>query len=133
MIVSSISPKSCYHICTIALTNSINFIVIHAVDKSHAGKSDSSVLYIPACPLTPINAEALARQRDTFLSGVPGPDFPGGKGESEHIGRPGLDEVESWTGEEGLRAMGLSKFVVESEKGAGVEKAVEIGNNYLGF
>ncbi|TGO80029.1 hypothetical protein BELL_0016g00030 [Botrytis elliptica] len=107
--------------------------MIHAVDKTHAGKSDSSVLYIPACPLTPINAEALARQRDTFLSGVPGPDFPGGKGESEHIGRPGLEEVESWTGEEGLRAMGLSKFVVESEKGAGVEKAVEIGNKYLGF
>ncbi|CAD6440469.1 446de36d-d1cc-4328-b8cf-7af3e9558fc5 [Sclerotinia trifoliorum] len=106
--------------------------MIHAVDKTHAGKSDSSVLYIPACPLTPINAEALARQRDTFLAGVPGPDFPGGKGESEHIGRPGLEELEAWTGEEGLRAMGLSKFIA-SEKGAGVEEAVKIGNEYLGF
>ncbi|KAI9643854.1 hypothetical protein NHQ30_007205 [Ciborinia camelliae] len=106
--------------------------VIHAVDKTHTGKSDSSVLYIPACPLTPINAEALSRQRDTFLAGVPGPDFPGGKGESEHIGRPGIKEVEEWTGEDGLRAMGLSRFVA-SEAGEGVKKAVEEGNKYLGL
>ena len=26
--------------------------VIHAVEKTHAGKGDSSVLYIPAVPLT---------------------------------------------------------------------------------
>ncbi|ESZ98223.1 hypothetical protein SBOR_1399 [Sclerotinia borealis F-4128] len=109
---------------------------IHAVDKTHAGKSDSSVLYIPACPLTPINAEALACQRDTFLAGLPGPDFPGGKGESEHIGRPGVKEVEEWTGEDGLRAMGLSKFVAGEEgegDGEGVKKAVEAGNKFLGF
>lgn len=42
---------------------------IHAVDKTHAGKSDSSVLYIPACPLTERNAEYLVRQRDCFLRG----------------------------------------------------------------
>lgn len=106
--------------------------MIHAVDKTHSGKSDSSVLYIPACPLTPINAEALALQRGTFLSGAPAPDFPGGKGESEHLNRPGIEELERWTGEEGLRAMGLSKFIA-SEKGVGEEKAVEIGNNFLGF
>ncbi|KAB8290812.1 hypothetical protein EYC80_008449 [Monilinia laxa] len=105
---------------------------IHAVDKTHSGKTDSSVLYIPACPLTPINAEALARQRGTFLSGVPGPDFPGGKGESEHIGRPGIKELGEWTGDEGLRAMGLIEFVT-SENGAGVKKAVEVGNTYLGY
>jgi hypothetical protein len=44
---------------------------IHAVDKIHAGKNDSSVLYIPACPLTERNAEYLARQRDCFLRGTP--------------------------------------------------------------
>lgn len=45
---------------------------IHAVDKTHAGKSDSSVLYIPACPLTERNAEYLARQRNCFLRGKKG-------------------------------------------------------------
>jgi hypothetical protein len=44
---------------------------IHAVDKIHAGKNDSSVLYIPACPLTERNAEYLVRQRDCFLRGMP--------------------------------------------------------------
>jgi hypothetical protein len=43
---------------------------IHAVDKIHAGKNDSSVLYIPACPLTERNAEYLVRQRDCFLRGM---------------------------------------------------------------
>ncbi len=28
---------------------------IHAVDKVHAGKGDSSVMYIPACPLSEVN------------------------------------------------------------------------------
>ena len=36
---------------------------IHAVDKTHAGKADSSVLYIPACPMTEDNANYLVRQR----------------------------------------------------------------------
>ncbi|KAI4286397.1 MAG: hypothetical protein L6R35_004352, partial [Caloplaca aegaea] len=39
---------------------------IHAVDSIHTGTSDSSVLYIPACPLTVANADYLARQRETF-------------------------------------------------------------------
>ena len=42
---------------------------IHAVDKMHAGNSDASVMYIPACPLTETNAEYLVRQRETFLEG----------------------------------------------------------------
>ena len=45
-------------------------IAIHAVDKIHAGKSDSSVMYIPACPLTEANAEYLKRQRETFFEGT---------------------------------------------------------------
>ncbi|KAL9066140.1 MAG: hypothetical protein Q9157_007240 [Trypethelium eluteriae] len=42
---------------------------IHAVDSIHAGKSDSSVLYIPSCPLTELNAQGLADLRDNFLKG----------------------------------------------------------------
>lgn len=64
---------------------------IHAVDKLHSGTNDSSVLYIPECPLTEANAKYLSRQREAFLEGIPGPDFPGGKGESEHVGRDGCE------------------------------------------
>ncbi|KAM3074556.1 hypothetical protein ACMFMG_007986 [Clarireedia jacksonii] len=106
---------------------------IHAVDPTHAGTTDSSVLYIPACPLTPINAEALARQRATFLSGVPGPDFPGGKGESEHIGRPGPDQMMKWVGEEGMRAMGLMPFEAGEKDSEGAREVVAVGNGVLGF
>ena len=42
---------------------------IHAVDKVHGGKTDSSVLYIPACPLTETNAEYLLCQRAAFAQG----------------------------------------------------------------
>lgn len=42
---------------------------IHAVDSVHQGQSDSSVLYIPACPLTENNARYLFRQRECFLQG----------------------------------------------------------------
>ncbi|PVI08295.1 DUF1479-domain-containing protein [Periconia macrospinosa] len=66
---------------------------IHAVDRLHQGTTDSSVLYIPACPLTEDNARYLATQRDRFVRGVPSPDFGGGVGESAHVGRVGVDEL----------------------------------------
>jgi len=37
---------------------------IHGVDSVHAGSMDSSVLYIPSCPLTVANAEFVAQQRE---------------------------------------------------------------------
>lgn len=80
---------------------------LHAVDKIHTGKGDSSVLYIPACPLTETNAEYLVRQREAFLNGTPGPDFPGGIGESEHTGRMTKKDVKIAGGEQALIAMGL--------------------------
>ena len=45
-------------------------LAIHAVDKVHAGKSDSSVMYIPACPLTVGNADYLVRQREALWEGT---------------------------------------------------------------
>lgn len=89
---------------------------IHAVDKIHAGESDSSVLYIPACPLTEANARYLARQREAFLEGTPGPDFPGGVGESEHVGRMEKKDLSYFGGVEGERAMGLLPFTSSDEK-----------------
>lgn len=83
---------------------------IHAVDKVHNGTTDSSVMYIPACPLTEANARYLVRQREAFTAGFPGPDFPGGKGEYEHMGRATVDEVMKTNSLDAKQAMGLAKW-----------------------
>lgn len=75
-----------------------HFDTIHAVDKVHAGRSDSSVFYIPVCPLTAANAEYLARQRQAFRQGTPAPDFPGGRA------RPGTSADRARTRSGGPRA-----------------------------
>lgn len=106
---------------------------IHAVDKVHSGKSDSSVLYIPVCPVTDNNARYLLRQRESFLAGTPGPDFGGGKGESEHIGRPTADDLRKWTNEMGAQAMGLEKLVSRAGAAPGEVAAVESANSILGL
>lgn len=62
--------------------------MIHAVEATHSGTNASSVLYIPSVPLTAQNARyVLQDQREAFLAGTPGPDFPGGVGESKFEGR----------------------------------------------
>ncbi|KAM5345919.1 hypothetical protein ACJ41O_011780 [Fusarium nematophilum] len=92
---------------------------IHAVDKVHAGTSDASVLYIPVCPVTQQNAQYLVRQREAFRRGTPGPDFPGGAGESGHVGRPTEGMLRGWADGEGRRAMGLERLVVGEGAGRG--------------
>jgi hypothetical protein len=92
------------------------------------------VMYIPVCPTTEANAEYLARQRDTFLEGYPGPDFPGGKGESEHAGRPGAEYIAQHGGDQALRSMGLSKLrKLDWENEHGAEEVIERANRILGF
>lgn len=111
-----------------------NCDTIHAVDAVHAGKTDSSVLYIPSCPLTVGNAAYLARQREAFLAGTPSPDFGGGKGESGHVGRPGVGDVGAVGGLEGLRAFGLEKWDAGAEGlGVGQRGVLERANEILGF
>ncbi|KAJ2892326.1 hypothetical protein MKZ38_009997 [Zalerion maritima] len=83
---------------------------IHAVDPKHRGTVDSSVLYIPVCPLTQLNARYLVRQRDNFRNGFPGPDFPGGKGESEHVGRVTEEDAKKMVERQALEAFGLEAF-----------------------
>ncbi|KAK1251787.1 hypothetical protein MKX07_007266 [Trichoderma sp. CBMAI-0711] len=106
---------------------------IHAVDKVHKGQSDSSVLYIPVCPVTDLNAEYLVRQRQAFREGTPGPDFPGGEGESKHIGRPTEKMLWEWTNTEGRRAMGLEELVVDGSAMPGARAVVERFNATLGL
>jgi hypothetical protein len=100
------------------------------VDKVHSGTTDSSVLYIPVCPVTEINARYLVRQREAFRNGTPGPDFPGGKGESGHTGRPDEDFVE---GGEARQAMGLERLDVEKGEMPGGKRVLKMANSILGF
>lgn len=107
---------------------------IHAVDKIHAGKSDSSVMYIPACPLTVHNATFLAKQRATFLEGTPCPDFGGGVGESEHVGRPGVKDVEKVNEDEGMQAFGLKAWNSDAAGlSAGQREVMDRANKILDF
>lgn len=103
------------------------------MDKVHRGHSDSSVLYIPVCPVTALNAGYLARQRDAFRRGTPGPDFPGGEGESRHLGRPTEEMARSWTTAEGRQAFGLDKFDVREHALPGEREVVQRANAILGF
>ncbi|KAK0868708.1 hypothetical protein LTR87_014054 [Friedmanniomyces endolithicus] len=107
---------------------------IHGVDSVHAGSTDSSVLYIPSCPLTVANAKFVARQREAFLNGWPSPDFGGGIGESQHIGRPGVEDVERVHAGDGLQAFGLKAFDREAEGLTGGQREViDRANKILGF
>ncbi|BGP43456.1 hypothetical protein JCM10449v2_007491 [Rhodotorula kratochvilovae] len=107
--------------------------VIHSVESQHLGTEDSSVLYIPAVPLTVPNAHYLASQRSRFLVGLPAPDFPGGEGESRFVGRAGVTDTHEGSGEEGRRALGAEKFVVREGETPGGRRVVEEANRILGF
>jgi hypothetical protein len=108
-------------------------IAIHAVDKKHKGTSDSSVLYIPVCPTTKTNAEYMVRQRTAFLQGTPGPDFPGGEGESRHIGRATEEYVKKYCGPVGVQSMGLNKLTTAEDDSPGGKAVVAEANRILGF
>ena len=79
------------------------------MDTSHRGQGDSSVLYIPATPLTVDNAKYIATQREQFFRGVPAPDFPGGVGDSKHVGRKTIHDFKNIQ-KSGRQAMGIEGF-----------------------
>ena len=109
-------------------------VAIHSVDKRHAGAGDSSVMYIPVCPVTDINAAYLARQRAAFRAGTPGPDFPGGEGEARHVGRRSEAELRRWAeGGSGAQAFGLEKLMARENALPGEREVVERANGILGF
>ncbi|CAF1459530.1 unnamed protein product [Didymodactylos carnosus] len=101
---------------------------IHAVDSVHRGQTDSSVFYIPAAPFCEINVEYLARQRDAFVHGIPPPDFPGGEGESHHVGRAVPEDVKKAGGG---RAMGFEAFKIKSDMTPGEKKMILKANTIL--
>ncbi|OSX59833.1 hypothetical protein POSPLADRAFT_1048300 [Postia placenta MAD-698-R-SB12] len=101
---------------------------VHAVEGEHNGKGDSSVLYIPAIPLTHRNAIYLREQRAAFLNGLPAPDFPGGEGESKFIGRATANDVKSLDGQ---RLFGLAPFEVPPAATQGEARLIETVNSLM--
>ena len=122
---------ACFYVLLLDINN---IVAIHAVDKIHAGRTDSSVLYIPVCPLTEHNAQYLRRQRNTFLNGTPSPDFGGGEGESKHVGRPTVHDLPTMMDSDGLRAMGLMEWDSAAPGlSKGQREVMDRANKELGF
>lgn len=105
--------------------------VVHAVEEEHTGSSDSSVLYIPAVPLTYKNAVYLRTQRHTFEKGIPPPDFPGGEGESAFQGRYKPDDIPATADVEARRMLGLAPFDVGQDETPGSKRVVQAANAVL--
>lgn len=91
------------------------------------------MLYIPICPVTEKNAQYLLRQKQAFLDGTPGPDFPGGQGESKHINRPTEAYLRSQADSDGLRAFGFEKLAATNSDGTGAREVIGKANAILGF
>ncbi|THH21281.1 hypothetical protein EW146_g264 [Bondarzewia mesenterica] len=102
--------------------------VIHAVEGEHTGKNDSSVLYIPAVPLTVHNADYLRDQRNNFIRGLPAPDFPGGEGESQFINRGAFQDIASV---EGKRMLGFLPFEVPEDASEAEAQAIAKASELL--
>lgn len=119
----------------------------HSKDSSTSPPTPSTLLYIPACPLTLNNAKYLVHQRKAFLLGYPGPDFVNSMststhdgpnderhteiGESYHMGRPGVQEINDAGGEEALRAMGLLAWDEDDAADAGERELLKMANALL--
>ncbi|TIA86916.1 hypothetical protein E3P99_03540 [Wallemia hederae] len=102
--------------------------VVHAVEAEHRGKSDSSVLYIPAIPLTVNNAHYLQDQRDRMNQGLPPRDFPGGDGESRFVGRMNPEDVEAGPSRQ---LLGLEPFPIPPGASPGAKRTVKKANEIL--
>jgi hypothetical protein len=66
-------------------------------------------------------------------TGTPSPDFPGGVGESQHVGRAVQEDISAVSGVNGLRAMGLEKFDENTGRTPGEKKVMASANRILGF
>lgn len=102
--------------------------LIHAVDSIHQGEQDSSVFYIPASPQCQMNIDYLVQQRHSFDHGIPPPDFPGGQGESKHIGRGIPEQIQTI---EGRRTMGYEPFQIQSNMTPGQLQITQKANQIL--
>lgn len=90
-------------------------------------------MYIPICPVTEINAQYVSRMRDAWRVGTPGPDFPGGKGESEHVDRPTESFLRQIADADGLASVGLEPLPEPVNGSKGEKEVVQRANKILGF
>ena len=104
---------------------------IHAVDQEHKGHSESAVLYIPACAMTPPNVEFIRKQRTAALAYSPPQDFPGAGGPGE-LGYEGAIDFMVLP-EQGLQAMGLGSKGWEKQAymSEGEMRVIEDANRVL--
>ncbi|TIC34325.1 DUF1479-domain-containing protein, partial [Wallemia mellicola] len=102
--------------------------VVHAVESEHQGKGDSSVLYIPAIPLTVKNAHYLRDQVSRFKQGLPPSDFPGGEGESQFIGRQKAEDIEAGPSRQ---LLGLEAFPYPPKATPGAKRTIDKSNEIL--
>jgi hypothetical protein len=102
--------------------------MLHSVDKEHRGKSDSSVLYIPATPLCDMNIDYLLKQRQAAIDYSPPWDFPGAGGPGEF----GFKGAMEWSllNSEGQRALGLGDkpWEITDDMSEGEKEAVQSAN-----
>lgn len=102
--------------------------MLHSVDKEHRGKSDSSVLYIPATPLCDMNIDYLLKQRQAAIDYSPPWDFPGAGSPGEF----GFKGTMNWfsLSAEGQRAMGLGDqpWEITDAMSEGEKEAVRSAN-----
>jgi hypothetical protein len=139
--VQLLSPENHPHLQLDKTVVSVDFVepgdqvywhcdLIHAVEAEHTGAEDSSVLYIPAAPLTAKNAQYLKKQRAHFEAGIPAPDFPQGEGESKFSSRFTPTDI-AQDDITGLRMLGLAPFEVLPRETAGGAKIIEKANSIL--
>ncbi|OCH89446.1 DUF1479-domain-containing protein [Obba rivulosa] len=102
--------------------------LIHAVEAEHNGAGDSSVLYIPAVPLTQDNAAYLRDQLQNFEAGIPPPDFPGGIGEAHFTHRGTSASINSVAAR---RILGLEPFDVPPDADEGEKDLIQSVNAAL--
>lgn len=71
--------------------------------------------------------------REAWRNGTPGPDFPGGKGESEHVERPTEQFVMTVADADGLASIGLEPLAEPVGGSEGENEVVRRANSILGF
>lgn len=74
------------------------------------------------------------RRTDAAALGEPCPDFGGGVGEGQHIGRWSVSDLAAVSEAEGMRAFGLEAFNPEEEGlSPGQKEVINRANKILGF
>ncbi|KAH9935185.1 DUF1479-domain-containing protein [Epithele typhae] len=105
--------------------------VVHAVEGEHRARANRLSFTSPRCPSQRRSDALYIRdQRETFLKGLPAPDFPGGEGESRFVGRGTSEDV---TTVEGRRTLGLEPFSYPPAASEGERRMIDLANNTLGF